>query len=37
MENNITPIKIKPKTAGSMNSANIYSSSPGQIPLVAAQ
>ena len=37
MENNITPIKIKPKTAGSMNSANIYSSSPGQTPFVAAQ
>ena len=37
IENNITPIKIKPKTAGSINSANIYSSSPGQTPFVAAQ
>ena len=37
IENNITPIKIKPKTAGSINSANIYSSSPGHTPFVAAQ
>ena len=37
IEKSITPIKIKPKTAGSINSASIYSSSPGHTPFVAAQ
>ena len=37
IENNITPISIKPSMAGSINSANIYSSSPGHLHFVEAQ
>ena len=37
IEKSITPINIKPNTAGFINSANIYSSPPGHFPFVAAQ
>ena len=37
IEKSITPIKINPKISGAINSDIIYSSPPGQTPLVAAQ